>query len=113
MAPLCGRQLSPADRKVWRQAIALLIGLKRRNGFGEMDLAAAVGTAMHRGAAKRYCDDCGVKVAGGATIHTPAGGSRGLRGPLGLAIPVVAWPPILIESPARYDVNDSDIRHDN
>jgi hypothetical protein len=96
MAPLCGRQLSPADRKVWRQAIALLIGLKRRNGFGEMDLAAAVGTAMHRGAAKRYCDDCGVKVAGGATINS--GGAR-------LAIPILAWPSIYIESPARYDVD--------
>ena len=71
---VCGKPLSPEDRKVWRQAIALLIGLKRRNGFGEMDLAAAVGTAMHRGAAKRYCDDCGVKVAGGATINSGGGG---------------------------------------
>jgi hypothetical protein len=28
MAPLCGKPLSPEDRKVWQQAIALLIGLK-------------------------------------------------------------------------------------
>ena len=68
MAPLCGRQLSPADRRVWNQAIAMLMGLKRRNGFGEKDLAAAVGTALHRGATNRCCDDCGVKVAGGAAI---------------------------------------------
>ena len=66
MAPLCGKPLSPEDRKVWQQAIALLMGLKIRNGFGEKDLAAAVGTALHRGAAKRSCEDCGVKVAGGA-----------------------------------------------
>ena len=68
MAPLCGRQLSPADRRVWNQAIAMLIGLKRRNGFGEKDLAAAVGTALRRGAAKRYCDDCGVQVAGAGLL---------------------------------------------
>ena len=80
MAPLCGRQLSPADRRVWSQAIAMLMGLKRRNGFGEKDLAAAVGTALRRSAAKRYCDDCGVKVAGGATKYTPAGGLKGAPG---------------------------------
>jgi hypothetical protein len=53
MAPLCGKTLSPEDRKVWQQAIGLLMGLKIRNGFGEKDLAAAVGTARHRGAPKR------------------------------------------------------------
>jgi hypothetical protein len=73
MAPLCGKPLSPTDRKVWNQAIAILMGLKKRNGFGEKDLTAAVGTALHRGAAKRYCEDCGVKVAGGATT---AGGLK-------------------------------------
>ena len=77
MAPLCGKQLSLADRRVWRQAIALLVGLKRRNGFGEKDLAAAVGTAVRRGAARRYCEDCGVKVAGGATLNSGGGGSAG------------------------------------
>ena len=81
MAPLCGRQLSPADRRVWNQAIAMLMGLKRRNDFGEKDLAAAVGTALRRGAAKRYCDDCGVKVAGGATIN-----SRGAQGGSGVPL---------------------------
>ena len=63
MAPqvrrLCGRQLSPADRRVWNQAIAMLMGLKIRNGFGEKELAAAVGTVLHRGAAK---------LAGGETV---------------------------------------------
>ena len=87
MAPLCGRQLSLAERRVWNQAIAMLMGLKRRNDFGEKDLAAAVGTALHvRGATKRYCADCGVKVAGGAAINS-GGASRELRGPLGMAIP--------------------------
>jgi hypothetical protein len=65
MAPLCGKTLSPEDRKVWQQAILLLMGLKRRNDFEEKDLAAAVGTALHRGATKKYCEGCGVKVAGG------------------------------------------------
>jgi hypothetical protein len=46
----------------------MLMGLKRRNDFSEKDLAAAVGTALHHGATKRCCDDCGVKVAGGAAI---------------------------------------------
>ena len=56
----------------------MLMGLKRRNDFGEKDLAAAVGTALRRVAAKRYCDDCGVKVAGGATINS--GGLKGAPG---------------------------------
>ena len=98
MAPLCGKQLSLADRRVWRQAIAMLVGLKRRNGLSEKDLTDAVGTAVCRGAARPYCEDCGVKVTGGATINS-GGGAR-------LAIPIIAWPPIYIESPARYDVNE-------
>ena len=65
MAPLCGKKLSPDDRKVWQQAIAMLMGLKRRNGFGEKALVGAVGTALHRYAAKRNCEDCMVKVARG------------------------------------------------
>jgi hypothetical protein len=65
MAPLCGKPLSPKDRKVWQQAIALLMGLKFRNGFGEKDLTAAVGTALRRRATKRNCEDCGVTVARG------------------------------------------------
>ena len=70
---LCGKALSPGDRKVWYQAIAMLMGLKVRNGFGEKELAAAVGTALRRGVTKPYCEDCGVKVAGGATT---AGGLK-------------------------------------
>jgi hypothetical protein len=68
MAPLnvCGKLLSPEDRNLWLQAIATLIGLKRRNSFGEEDLAAAVGKALHRGASSRTCEDCGAKVASGA-----------------------------------------------
>ena len=81
MAPLDVAGFSPEDRKVWRQAIAILMGLKRRNDFGEKDLATAVGTALRRGAAKRYCDDCGVKVAGGATIN-----SRGAQGGSGVPL---------------------------
>ena len=65
MAPLCGKLLTPEDRKVWQQAISLLMGLKIRNGFGEEDLTAAVGTALHIRATRpsAYCVDCGVKVA--------------------------------------------------
>jgi hypothetical protein len=67
MAPLCGKPLSPKDRKVWRQAIAMLMGLKIRNDFGENDLAAAVGKALHRGKEpRRTCEDCRKKVARGA-----------------------------------------------
>jgi hypothetical protein len=53
---------------VWQQAIGLLIGLKIRNGFGEHDLAGAVGTALRRGVGTtgRTCEDCRVKVASGA-----------------------------------------------
>ena len=98
MAPLCGKQLSPADRRVWNQTIAMLIGLKIRNGFSEKELTAAVGTALHRGATKRNCEDCRVKVAGGASNDTLRGASIGLRGPLGLTISKRAWPPNNIES---------------
>ena len=63
MAPLTVRTLSPEDRKVWHQAIAMLMGLKVRNGFGEKDLAGAVERALHRGT---RCEDCRIKVASGA-----------------------------------------------
>ena len=48
-APLtvCGKPLSPVDRRVWQQAIALLMGLKVRNDIGEKDLAGAVEMALH------------------------------------------------------------------
>ena len=124
-APLtvCGKPLSPRDRKVWQQAIALLVELKVRNGIGEKDLAGAVETALHHSAgggsapgvniqptsgrikarrtkagglevaraqATRECEDCGVKVASGATSsyeRVSGGGSpRGRSSPLGLAI---------------------------
>jgi hypothetical protein len=74
MAPLCGQPLSPKDTKVWQQAIALLRGLKLRNGFGEKDLTAAVGKALRRNVAKNSCEDCRVEVATGAA------GSGGLKG---------------------------------
>ena len=45
----------------------MLMGLKIRNGFGEKELGAAVGTALRL--ARTDCEDCGVKVAGGATIN--------------------------------------------
>ena len=63
--PLCGKPLSSKDRKVWQQAIAMLMGLKARNGFGEKDLADAVEHALHRGTRTR-CEDCRIKVASGA-----------------------------------------------
>ena len=66
MAPLCGKPLSPADRKVWTQAIKMIMGLKVRNGLGEDDLAAAVGTALRRKAvnvARKKCEDCQLKHA--------------------------------------------------
>ena len=66
MAPLCGKPLSPEDRTVWRQAIALLMGLKIRNGFIEKDLTTAVGKALRRRASRRKCEDCGAKVQWGA-----------------------------------------------
>ena len=72
LAPLCGKPLSPKDRKVWHQAIALLMGLKVRNGFGEKELTGAVERALHRGTGawsasrRRSCEDCGIKVAFGA-----------------------------------------------
>ena len=106
-APLtvCGKPLSPGDRKVWQQAIALLMGLKVRNGIGEKDLAGAVETALHHSAgggwapevniqptgrrkarrtkadvaraqATRKCEDCGVKVASGAAVHAASRGGR-------------------------------------
>jgi hypothetical protein len=64
MALLWEKPLSPADGKVWKQVIAMLMGLKMRNGFGEEDLAAAVGAALRRGQAVN-CEDCRVKVAYG------------------------------------------------
>ena len=80
MAPqLCGQPLSPEDHKVWQQVIALLMGLKIRNGFGEKELTAAVGAALHRGATKHNCEDCRMKVAGGATINP--GGLKGAPRP--------------------------------
>ena len=63
LAPLCGKMLSHKDRQVWQQAIALLMGLKVRNGFGEKDLAGAVERALHLGAS---CEDCRMRVARGA-----------------------------------------------
>jgi hypothetical protein len=90
---VCGKPLSPEDRKVWRQAIAMLMGLKLRNGLGKKGLTAAVGTALLREAGKRICEDCGVTVVGGATFEPrlPGRGSRSLGpGPAHL-IPSSAW----------------------
>ena len=89
---VCGKPLSPGDRKKWQQAIALLMGLKFRNGFGEKDLAAAVGTALRRRATERNCEDCRVTVARGAAYPGAQGegwmGGWGWNGvcSLGLAV---------------------------
>ena len=59
---LCGRPLSsPDDRKAWTQAIALLVGLKVQNGYGDEDLTAAVGKALHRSSTQRVCETCKLK----------------------------------------------------
>ena len=60
---MCRKSLSPGDRKVWQQAIALLMGLKVRNGIGEKDLAGAVETALHHsaGGGSGECEGCGLK----------------------------------------------------
>ena len=52
----------------------MLMGLKIRNGFGEKDLAAAVGTALRYHATKRNCEDCGVAVSRGAAYSEAQGG---------------------------------------
>ena len=86
-----GEPLSPADRKVWQQAIAVLIGLKIRNGFGIKDLAAAVGAALHRGVASRkksrICEDCCVKVACGALLTRGRGAKGAEQSPWAGVIP--------------------------
>ena len=124
-APLtvCGKPLSPRDRKVWQQAIGMLMGLKVRNEIGEKDLAGAVEMALHHSAgggpapevniqptgrrkarrtkaegaraqATRKCEDCGVKVASRAAVHAASRG--GESGPLGqLAPPKPRRPPNL------------------
>ena len=68
LAALCGKPLSVKDRKVWQQAIAMLMGLKVRSGFGEKELAGAVERALHRGT--HGCEDCSIKVACGAAINS-------------------------------------------
>ena len=62
----------------------MLMGLKIRNGFGEKELTAAVGMALHRGAAIN-CEDCGVKVASGASndLNSGRGHQEGSAVPLG------------------------------
>ena len=106
MAPLnvCGKELTPEDRKAWQQAIALIMGLKIRNGFDKKDLAAAVETALHRSAARRKCEDCGVKVGSGATN---SGAPEGMeRSPRPARLPwrflKPGWPPICAQSLASH-----------
>jgi hypothetical protein len=82
-APLtvCGKPLSPEDRKLWQQAICALVGVKVRTGFGSFGLATALAEALERAAGKRHiCEDCGVKVARGRIL---AEGEGGGSGPLG------------------------------
>ena len=65
-APLtvCGKPLSPGDRKVWQQAIALLMGLKVRNDIGEKDLAGAVETALHHSAGGGQAPEVNIQPTG-------------------------------------------------
>ena len=99
MAPLCGKLLTPEDRKVWTQAITLLLGLKTRNGFGEKDLAAAVGTALHRAASGHNthgCEDCGAKVASGAAHSGVPHGGGAVPWGWRFLNPAAGWPPVSI-----------------
>ena len=73
---LCGKPLSFKDRKVWKEAIAMIMGLKVRNGFGEKDLAVAVERALHRGT---RCEDCRIKVSSGAASCRGGVGGRSPR----------------------------------
>ena len=74
----------------------MLMGLKRRNGFGEEALTAAVGTALRRSKLGRSleeasvnCEDCGVKVARGAAYSGAQGGGwMGARGCTGVTGPL-------------------------
>ena len=43
---VCGLRLKSKDRKVWQQAIAMLMDLKVRNGLGEKELVGAVERAL-------------------------------------------------------------------
>ena len=45
LALVGGKMLSHKDVKVWQQAMAMLMGLKVRNGFVKRDLAGGCGGA--------------------------------------------------------------------
>jgi hypothetical protein len=82
---------------VWNQALAMLMMLKIRNGFGEKELAAAVGTALRRGVKICPCEDCGWQVACGASNS----GERGVGAvPLGWRFLNLAGTQICTQSPA-------------
>ena len=76
----CLEALGPEDRKVWQQAIALLMGLRIRNGLFTERLTAAVGVALREGGEKRKCKDCGMKVGGGAACLGGRAGGGGEGG---------------------------------
>jgi hypothetical protein len=99
---LCGKSLSPDDRAAWNQAVALLLGLKLRNGFGDRDLAGAVGVTLATSGTS--CEDCGLKVATVGLLYTQGGGAAPFVGLGQLATPKPpGWSPVnCAESPASH-----------
>jgi hypothetical protein len=61
---LCGKLLLPEERKQWKQAAALLVGLKIRKGLAAEDLTSEVDWLLHRSSISRTCEDCGLKAPG-------------------------------------------------
>ena len=57
------KPLPPDDKKAFRDAVALLVGIQNRNGLEEKALMAAVGTSVHRAHTSKACETCSVKRA--------------------------------------------------
>jgi hypothetical protein len=60
---VCGKLLNPEDRKLWRQALGILLELRIRNGIDEKEFSAEVSTVLipkrgARGFASTSCEDC-------------------------------------------------------
>ena len=53
---LCGKLLLPEERKQWKQAAALLVGLKIRKGLAAEDLTSEVDWLLHRSSISRTCE---------------------------------------------------------
>ena len=93
MPPICGKTLNKEDRTAWKQAIVLLLGVKFRNGLDEKGVAGAVEKALVNHRPQAQCEDCGMMVRGKRGCQL-SGGLSGWSGPVGLAIPKPARPPL-------------------